>query len=45
MNVNDFRRHPPHRTLRRKRLAEEFDRRLTEYFKRGREEVMKDVRE
>lgn len=32
------------RILRRKRLAEEFDQRLTEYFKRGREEVMRGVR-
>lgn len=32
------------RILRRKHLAEEFDQRLTEYFKRGREEVMKGVR-
>lgn len=32
------------RILRRKRLAEEFDRRLAEYFKRGREEVMRGVR-
>jgi hypothetical protein len=31
--------------MRRKRLAQEFDQHLTEYFKRGREEVMKGVRE
>ena len=33
------------RISRRKRLAQEFDQHLTEYFKRGREEVMKGVRE
>ena len=32
------------RISRRKRLAQEFDQHLTEYFKRGREEVMKGVR-
>lgn len=32
------------RILRRKRLAEEFDQCLTDYFKHGREEVMKGVR-
>ena len=33
------------RISRRKRLAQEFDQHLAEYFKRGREEVMKGVRE
>ena len=33
------------RISRRKRLAQEFDQHLTEYFKRGREEVMKGLRE